>query len=101
MSEADIACTLGPSQVTDRIGDWRAILGHARSRTATDAGMRVEFNDATPIEELARLAQAEQGCCRFFAFAITVDHRGLGLDVTAPSEARGVLEALFGEPETA
>jgi hypothetical protein len=96
MSEADIACTLGPSEVTDRVGEWRAILAHAASRSAIDGGVRVEFEAHTPIEDVARLAQAEQGCCGFFAFAITVDQRGLGLEVTAPDQGRPILDELFG-----
>jgi len=47
---------------------------------------------------LALLAAAEQDCCRFFGFAITIDQRGIGLDITAPSDAHAALTALFGTP---
>ena len=43
-----------------------------------------------------RLATAEQDCCTFFAFAITVDTRGIALEVRAPRDAFPILEALFG-----
>ena len=45
-----------------------------------------------------RLAAAEQDCCRFFGFAITVDDRGVALEVRAPHDALDVVHALFGVP---
>jgi hypothetical protein len=45
-----------------------------------------------------RLTVAEQSCCQFFAFAITVDERGTALEVRAPHDARPVLQSLFGSP---
>ena len=48
------------------------------------------------IGELARLAAAEQHCCSFFRFAITVDGRGVALEVAAPSDALDLVSALFG-----
>jgi len=42
------------------------------------------------------LVAAEQDCCQFLRFAITVDVRGVALEVTAPDDARPIVESLFG-----
>ena len=41
---------------------------------------------------------AEQGCCTFFAFAITIDDRGIALEVRAPADAADLVTAVFGAP---
>lgn len=91
-----IACTLDPGEVPDRMGEWRALLAraHGRSRT-TEGALRVDLGGAD-LEEAARLVAAEQQCCSFFSFAITVDSRGVGLEVRAPADADEVVAALFG-----
>jgi MerR family copper efflux transcriptional regulator len=91
-----IACTLdGPSTAT-RVEEWRAVLSHVHKRNRHDGGVRLEFGPDAPVDEVARLMAAEQDCCRFFAFALTVDSRGVGLEVSAPEDGIGVVEALFG-----
>ena len=91
-----IACTLEPAAVTDRLSDWAGILAHGRDRSRLDDGaVRVQLDDTVPLDELAKLVQAEQHCCAFFSFAITVDGRGVGLEVRAPEEADEILIALF------
>lgn len=49
-----------------------------------------------PMAEVLRLAAAEQGCCAFFSFALTIDERGAALEVTAPADAAAMVEAVFG-----
>lgn len=71
----------------------------ARSRDGEISCARrapVELRPGEPVDEIARLVQAEQACCPFFAFAITVDQRGVGLEVTAPTDALPVVDELFG-----
>jgi hypothetical protein len=48
------------------------------------------------VDDVAHLATAEQSCCRFFAFAVTIDQRGFGLEVRAPDDALPIVQALFG-----
>jgi hypothetical protein len=99
MAETPIACTLAPAAIEDRVADWQRVLGHARSRhTAPDGTLRVELDGAVDLGELARLVVAEQRCCAFFSFAITVDHRGIALQVTVPTGAEEILTTLFGPP---
>jgi hypothetical protein len=93
---APIACTLAPDRVGDRLTDWHTALAPAVAREAIANGVRVRFSSAVDVASLATLAAAEQDCCRFFTFAITIAAGGVTLDVTGPDEARPVIEALFG-----
>jgi hypothetical protein len=94
-----IACTLEATALPDRLGEWRAVLAHAGARVTTSSGaLRVELDDTVDVSELARLVAAEQQCCAFFSFAITVDGRGVGLEVSAPDGAADVVASLFGPP---
>ena len=56
------------------------------------------FGDDVDVVELTRLMHAEQGCCRFFGFALTIDADGVGLEVRAPADAQDVVTSLFGAP---
>jgi DNA-binding transcriptional MerR regulator len=95
--EGSLACTLEPGAMPDRLADWERVLDHVRTRIATpDGGLRVELSDDVDLGALARLVAAEQRCCSFFAFAITIDHRGTGLEVRAPEAAAGIVTDLFG-----
>ena len=94
-----IACTLDVGSVPDRMGEWRAIVEQVSARrTAADGALRLELDPGVDLPELARLVAAEQRCCAFFAFAITVDARGMALEVRAPEGAADVIASLFGPP---
>jgi MerR family transcriptional regulator, copper efflux regulator len=91
-----IACTLSPHAAKDRVAEWQRLLdGSVSSRSSVAGGLHLSFHASVDVAELMRLAVAEQACCRFFSFAITVDHRGVGLDIVGPTET---LEPLFGAP---
>lgn len=99
---APIACTLAPGAVGGRLADWAAILDLAKGRRAAgDGGLRVDFADDIDVGELARLVAAERRCCAFLSFVITVDARGIGLEVRAPDDAGEIIAALFGSPDDA
>ena len=91
-----IACTLASESMPGRVEDWRAVLDHVERRESIDGGVRASFDRSTPLEELIRLTAAEQDCCRFFDFAITVDRRGITLEVRAPDDALPIVHSLFG-----
>ena len=98
-TDVPIACTLGAGEMTDRMADWSAALDHAVARTPiAGGGLRVDFDAGLDIVELAGLVSAEQRCCAFFSFSITVDQRGMGLEVGAPEGAAELVTALFGTP---
>ncbi len=92
-----IVCTLSAGDVPDRIQNWQGVLGHVAHRDRTpDGGVRLVLDEAAPLDEVTRLAAAEQACCAFFEFAVTIDGRGVALEVRAPDEAHEILEAVFG-----
>jgi MerR family transcriptional regulator, copper efflux regulator len=90
-----IACTLTASDLPKQLAEWKLLLTSVADRTSIPGGLRLTFAPATPMAELVRLVTAEQACCQFFEFAITIDHRGLALEVRAPVKAREILNDLF------
>jgi hypothetical protein len=83
--------------MTGRVEDWHALLGFVtRRRRLPDGGVRLELSPDAPLGELTGLMVAEQGCCSFFAFRLTVDERGAALEVRAPAEAEDLVTAVFG-----
>ena len=95
-SDPPIACTLEPTAMPDRLDEWRAVLDRATTRSrAADGALRVQFGADVDLAGLARLVAAERSCCAFFAFTITVDDRGVALEVRAPAEADDIVESLF------
>lgn len=98
LADQPIACTLGASELHGRVEDWRDVLAHVDARQSIAGGVRATFAPTAPLDRLMGLTTAEQRCCQFLAFAITVDTRGVALEVTAPDEAVDVVHALFGTP---
>lgn len=93
-----IACTLEPGAMPHRLAEWNTVLGRAQARIAIgDGALRIEFANEADLGDLARLVAAEQHCCEFFSFALTIDQRGIGLEVRAPEGAAGIVAELFGE----
>jgi hypothetical protein len=91
-----IACTLEREAMGDRILEWLAVLGSVTSRGSVEGGIRLGLAWDADLAEVARLGRAEQGCCTFFRFALTVDERGTALEVRAPAEAQDLVAAVFG-----
>lgn len=102
--DVPIVCTLGAGEMSTRLDEWNALLadksdllrGVTVRRALDDGGLRLEFGPNADVTEIARLAAAEQGCCRFFTFALVIDDRGIALEVHAPADGQPVLTALFG-----
>ena len=93
-----IACTLQPDSMVGRMGDWQRLLGFVTARSTTEGGVRLELAAQVPIDEVARLAAAEQECCSFLSFSLTIDPRGVALEVLAPPDALPIVHTLFGSP---
>lgn len=91
-----IVCMLGGGDMSQRIDDWQNLLAHVATRAPLDSGIRMVFGPGVPVSEIARLAAAENECCTFFSFALTIDQRGTALEVTAPPDGVEVLVAAFG-----
>lgn len=93
-----VACTLEAGSMRGRLEDWQTLLAHVKHREPLNGGLRATFAPSAPTDELMRLTSAEQHCCQFFRFAITIDTRGVALEITAPDDALPVVHALFGAP---
>jgi DNA-binding transcriptional MerR regulator len=93
-----LACTLDPNEVAGRLADWRASLGAAVGREAVEGGVRVRFSADVDVADLAALVVAENDCCQFFTFGLTIGAGGVALDVTGPPDAQPVITALVGAP---
>jgi MerR family copper efflux transcriptional regulator len=99
--DVPIVCTLDGSAMPARLEDWQAVLRHVTVRAAIPDGLRLGFGADAPLGEMAMLAAAEHECCAFFRFAITVDERGVALEVTAPTDAQPLIDELFGAASSA
>jgi len=95
--DVPIACTLDAGETVDRTAQWRDVLAHVGARQSTDTGVRLRFpSDPTIVARVAELTVKEADCCAFFAFALTVEHEGVWLEVAAPADGLAVVEQLFG-----
>lgn len=100
-ADGPLVCTLAAEEVPDRLAGWMALTGDsvpAPTRTSIPGGVRLELGDGADLAAVARLAAAEHDCCRFFTFRLTIDQRGVALEVTAPDEALDVVHAMVGAP---
>lgn len=87
-----IACSLDGSDYSARLKDWHALLTEA-PRRSVPGGIRVNLPTAE-LERAAALAAAEQSCCGFFGFRIDLRGTTFDLTITAPPEARTMLDDL-------
>jgi len=95
-TEPDICCSLGAGDVEARLVEWEAALAPVATRNAIPGGLRLTFAAGASLDALLPLVVAEQACCPFVRFAVTVDERGSALEVTAPDGAAEIVTALFG-----
>lgn len=95
MPPRSVACTLDSTELPGRLREWQDLAAHVVERVAIEGGTRLRLDATVALDGLARLVGAEQECCSFFAFAITVDGRGVALEVRAPAEGRAMVDSLF------
>jgi hypothetical protein len=78
----------------------RGDLGDAARMTSSRAGRAPTGADdkVASSRRLAMLVASEQRCCAFLSFAITIDGRGVALEVSAPDGTEAIVASLFGEP---
>jgi MerR family transcriptional regulator, copper efflux regulator len=93
-----IACSLSGDDLGDRVAGWRAVLAGVGRRERLPGGVRLELGAGVSLSEIVTLAEAEQRCCPFFTFTLTIDDRGAGLEVTAPPDGQDLLATVFGAP---
>lgn len=91
-----IACLLNPELVRERVDEWRRLTEQATEQRTVPAGIQLLLPNPDLAPAVAELVRAEHECCPFFDFTIRLDHRGLTLEVTAPPEARLLVDELLG-----
>jgi MerR family transcriptional regulator, copper efflux regulator len=90
-TEEPVACSLGSAQ-HERVEQWRRALTDAPHQRFT-GGVRVEL-PITALATVSELAVAEQQCCPFFTFDISLHGAVFFLTITAPPEAMPILDDL-------
>jgi hypothetical protein len=92
-----IACSLGHEELAERRARWRALVAESLiERTETSAGVRLAFRSgAVADRELRELAALERECCAFARFEVRTSGGQLLLDVSAPPEGVGAVQAMF------
>ena len=92
-----VACTLGATDVPDRVSQWQGVTVRAVAREPIPGGVALSFDASEELAgEIARLAAAEQGCCHFFTFTVRLTPGRVRLEVEAPADAVDVVAAMFG-----
>ena len=80
------------------IADWQAVLGSASERSATaDRRLRISSRLATWTSPNSNSIEAEQQCCTFFSFALTIDQCGIVVEVYVPEGAAEIVDTVFGK----
>ena len=94
--DVPIACTLDGREAVDRTTAWKELLAGVTARETTANGMRLRLpSEPSLVARIAELTVKEAECCAFFAFAITIEHDGVWLDVAAPADGMAIVAELF------
>ena len=96
--ETPIACSLGATDLTDRLADWRRVLTGVTARVPGGGPHEVVLHlaDDTAVGEVAMLCRDEVACCPFFIFELSITSAGVHLRVAVPVGAEPML-AEFAE----
>ena len=94
------ACSLQPSELSDRRTVWERLLKRAlHHRRTIPSGIRLVFVAEEGVEaKLRELARLEGQCCSFADWKVECRDDEVVLDVTAPTEAVAAVRALFDGP---
>ncbi len=93
-AEPPIACTLEVTDVPERLRAWRAVRADAVAREETATGVRLVFDRRVDVGRLAALAAAEQDCCGFLRFDLTIGGDHVVLELRGADEARPAITSL-------
>lgn len=93
MSETlQIACTLSASELDDREGAWKKLLGSGLvQREKVPGGIRLRAEPGAAAA-LIQLIDQERECCAWINFEVT---DGSVVTLTAPAAGEDVLAAMF------
>ena len=98
--EPSVACSLQPTELSDRRGVWKRLLERAlREQRPIPGGVRLVLAPKEGVErELRELARLEGQCCAFAEWRVQRRGDEIVLEVTAPAEAVAAVRALFDRP---
>ena len=74
----------------------RAISVTSARWAAIPGGVRLDFGTEADLVAMSTLIAAEQECCSFFTFRISVTVGGTSLEVTAPPDGQAMIDELVG-----
>jgi len=97
-ADPPVVCTLGDGEREGRAAAWRAALAAATGRHETAGGVRLRYPREVDVAALAGLAAAENDCCRWATFTVTIEPGGVTVDVTGPEAARASIVRMYGAP---
>jgi hypothetical protein len=92
-----IACSLSASALSERLGEWRALVNSFVSSVDTGGGsLRFVLRDSDEaLVAAASLGAREKACCPFFDVAIELEPDRRVLRLSVPSGAEPVLDELL------
>jgi hypothetical protein len=91
------ACTLTPADLAAQGARWERLAARAMNgRAETADGLRLTFRpEPGTVDELRRLAAAENECCPWAGWTVTEDAGRLVLDATSTGTGIAALHSLF------
>ena len=93
-----VACTLGPNQAANQLGEWQALHPQSLGTERIAGGVRLRL-PARLHATVEDLAQREQTCCAFLAISVTDEGDETIVEVTSDQpEAAPVIDVLTGLP---
>lgn len=96
-----VDCTLPSRELPERLAAWHAVAGRAMAYDRTERGVRLMLPaEAALCDRVEELVRLEAECCTFFTFSVTRHGTTLVLDVSAPQEARTMIDELLGREFT-
>jgi hypothetical protein len=94
-ADAPIVCSIGASDVPERIELVERLRSALLRLDRTEHGMLLHFpNDPAVEDDLRRFVIDETSCCRFWGFAVEVEPDALRLRWDGPPTAEDVIEEL-------
>lgn len=95
---AEIACTLPPNEMRDRLEALGTILGtHLLDLDREGDRLRVVIGrgDRTDLDaQVVAWAQEEKACCGFLGFAVDSEPDAVTIEITAPAGAGPTLDGI-------
>jgi hypothetical protein len=101
--EVPIACTLGVSDLPDRLAEWQAFFReHVEGSDRVGWTLRLRLRDSdAALLAAASLSRREKECCAFFAFSVELGVNDRWLVVAVPPEAEDTLASFIAMLQSA